>query len=119
MNIEMLLNEMGEKLGLSALPLDGNRCCAIVLDSQVHVELHHVDSADTLCLAADVGSPVEGVRGDLCRQLLHLNADPQRQGDGGFALEPETDRLTLCRSVDPNAHDSQSLLDLCCRWPRA
>ena len=106
MDIEKVLRNLSDSLGLPPLTLDANRACAFLVDDELHTELRYDERADVLCLYAEVGRarPVE--QSQLIQTLLETNADPQTLGGSHFGMTPDHDEVVLCRTLvgdDPSA----------------
>ena len=74
MDIDKVLRNLSDSLGLPPLTLDANRACAFLVDDELHTELRYDERADVLCLYAEVGRarPVE--QSQLIQTLLETNA---------------------------------------------
>lgn len=109
MQIESLLKDAAQAMGLPGLQLDNQFCGALLFDEDLCVELRHDAHAGVMCLCAVIGAVPDTTRAQVERQLLQANLFPDLLGDAQFAIEPTQHDLTLCRTLDLEHLDGPGL----------
>lgn len=111
MDIDKVLRQLADTLGLASLELDQNRACAFLVDDELHTELRYDERADVLCLYAEVGRARPLHEPELFQSLLDANGDGQALGAAHFAFAPDHQEIVLCRTLVGDDPSGQMLLE--------
>lgn len=109
MDFPTLLDRLAQRLGLPSLRPDLDGRCGLCFDEDLLVDLYHTPAEGLLGLAAQVGVPHDEDRAQVLRAMLAANLHPVGQGDLYFALRPDSQAITLCRTLDTQGLDADGL----------
>lgn len=112
MDINHVLAELGNRVGLDGLALDDRGLCRLVFDQHLIVDLEADPDGHTVHLHGIVAPlPPEG-REALYEQLLDANLADSSTGGAHFALDRQRGEILLERALDMDRHDYQDLVNV-------
>lgn len=108
--LQMLLRELGQRMGLSLLSFDPYGGCALELDQRMIISLQCHESGDELWLYTDLG-PVPGRSLALHEKLLQANLFWQQTSGATLSLSGDTPpHAVLARALHWMPMDEASLV---------
>lgn len=110
MNITDALSELGMKIGLPELALDGGGVCRLVFDSKFAVDFEYVEDDELLHLHAPLlPIPAEN-REALYTTLMHAHLLGAETGGAVFALDDYAGEVVLFRTLHMPGIDFQAFV---------
>ena len=109
MNLESALAELAQNLGIGELQLDDDGGCLLGIDDDHLVEIESATDQPGFFLTATVGPAPRLGREAVFAELLQANLLGQGSGRACLALDGDLDEIVLCRYVDREDIDSETL----------
>lgn len=106
MHISDLLAELGRRQTGTPFALDGSGVCRIAFDDGKLVDVEPIDGSDTVHVYSFVAPLPSGDAATIYGKLLRANLFGADTGGATFALDPRTEEIVLCRTLDTAALDA-------------
>ena len=105
MEAKELLTELGKRLGIE---LDASDACSFEADG-LAISINHVVELDAIALMGDLGEPPPEKLEGLYKTLLGANHLFGGTGGATISLDPDSDRIALCRALPLVTLDGETL----------
>lgn len=105
MDAVLIAERLRSSFGYPLLALRDGKMHAVKLGEHLHIELCLVHEAQTLCIAAPLGTLSASQRPDCLMRLMLANLYLADAGQPHYAMGPHDDTVFLCRSFDPQDLD--------------
>lgn len=96
------LSELGKRLGIGSIELDGEGGCELAFDDDLIVDIECADDARGVFLSAAVGIAPHEKREIVFAELLEANLHGRGTGRCSLALDGDLDEIILSRYIDRN-----------------
>jgi Tir chaperone protein (CesT) family len=108
-DIPNALSELGKRLGIGPIELDAHNGCLLAFDDDLIVDIEIAEDEPGFFLSAAVGEVPRAGREAIFAELLEANLQGRGAGRSCLALDGDLDEIVLCRYVDRNEIDIQTL----------
>lgn len=108
MNLENLLAELGQRLGVGTIELDGGGGCVLAFDDNLVVEIEASDDPPGMTFSSALGPVPAGDRSAIFTELLEANLLGRGTGPASFGFDSDLDEIVLSRLINRTEIDIDS-----------
>jgi len=113
MNVQQLLSDLGDFMGLADLSLDEDGACQLVFDDITNIDFNHDDQGEgSLIMHTVVGTVPPERKKETCITLLAGNYLGLETNGATLAIEPATSEIVLSTRMSGSHHDADSLSEV-------